>query len=85
MLKKILSYSILISLLASCSGLKTAFTGNKQSDEHGKNVSKKEPRFLEQEITSESSGSNTKSNQKETGNKEGAEINSYKKKIRFGS
>ena len=85
MLKKILSYSLLISFLASCSGLKTAFTGNKQTGEQSKSVSKKEPRFLDQEIIPESSGKNTKNTYKETGNKETTETNSYKKNSGFAN
>ena len=49
MLKQVTSYSMMIVLLASCAGLKTAFTGNQAtaSANHSTGV-KKETKFLDQ-------------------------------------
>jgi lipoprotein Spr len=47
MLKQVSIYSLLIVLLASCSGLKTAFTGNRQAPATSNtNTVKKETKFL---------------------------------------
>lgn len=49
MLKQALLYSLFVVLLASCSSLKTAFTGNRQPETTaGTNNVKKETKFLEQ-------------------------------------
>ncbi|HET9747345.1 MAG TPA: C40 family peptidase [Chitinophagaceae bacterium] len=49
MLKQVFIYSLLIVLLASCSSLKTAFTGTRQSPAtSNKNTVKKETKFLNQ-------------------------------------
>lgn len=49
MLKQVTSYSIMIVLLASCAGLKTAFTGNKATaSANNSTVVKKETKFLDQ-------------------------------------
>ena len=49
MLKQATIYSIMIVLLASCSGLKTAFTGNRESAPAGNSTAvKKESKFLNQ-------------------------------------
>ena len=49
MLKQVSIYSLLLVMLASCSGLKTAFTGNREpaSTSHSNSV-KKETKFLDQ-------------------------------------
>ena len=49
MLKQVSIYSLLIVLLASCSSLKTAFTGNRQPGQTpATNTVKKETKFLNQ-------------------------------------
>ena len=48
MLKQVSIYSLLVVLLASCSSLKTAFTGNRQSPSANTNTVKKETKFLNQ-------------------------------------
>lgn len=53
MLKKITFYSLIIVLLASCSSLKTAFTGNQQSAPEASSV-KKQAKFLDQNMEVES-------------------------------
>src|SRR6187431_2874192 len=48
MLKQAILYSIMIVLLASCAGLKTAFTGNKGTASTGNSTAvKKETKFLD--------------------------------------
>jgi cell wall-associated NlpC family hydrolase len=74
MLKQVSIYSLLIVLLASCSSLKTAFTGNRQSAPvTSSNTVKKETKFLNQidvpvESTTSRSGDKdvTVSSKKET-------------------
>jgi UDP-glucose 4-epimerase len=74
MLKQVSIYSLLIVLLASCSSLKTAFTGNRQSAQGtSSNTVKKETKFLNQidvpvESTTSRSGDKdvTVSSKKET-------------------
>ena len=48
MLKQVSIYSLLVVLLASCSSLKTAFTGSRQSPPANTNTVKKETKFLNQ-------------------------------------
>lgn len=48
MLKQVSIYSLLIVLLASCSSLKTAFTGHRQSAPASNGTVKKETKFLNQ-------------------------------------
>ena len=49
MLKQVSIYSLLLVMLASCSSLKTAFTGNRQAESpSSSNTVKKETKFLDQ-------------------------------------
>ena len=81
MLKQVTSYSMMIVLLASCAGLKTAFTGN-QATASAKNstVVKKETKFLDQiEMPVESSkGVKEKEPGKPAGKKETVRSNSHR-------
>ncbi len=63
MLKKIIFYSLMIVLLASCSSLKTAFTGTKPAPVSQSTVVKKETKFLNQDMQV---GSSTNQNQTTT-------------------
>ena len=66
MLKKITFYSSIIVLLASCSSLKTAFNGNKQSEPASQSTAvKKETKFLDQNMEVETPKS-SKQNQATT-------------------
>jgi len=81
MLKQVTSYSIMIVLLASCAGLKTAFTGNQATaSANNSTVVKKETKFLDQiEMPVESSkGVKEKEPGKPAGKKETVRSNSHR-------
>jgi lipoprotein Spr len=54
MLNRVIFYSFLMLLLASCSGLKTAFTGNRESGSTSSSIVKKETKFLDINVPVES-------------------------------
>jgi lipoprotein Spr len=81
MLKQVTSYSMMIVLLASCAGLKTAFTGNQATaSANNSTVVKKETKFLDQiEMPVESSkGVKEKESGKPAGKKETVRSNSHR-------
>jgi len=81
MLKQVTSYSMMIVLLASCAGLKTAFTGNQATaSANNSTVVKKETKFLDQiEMPVESSkGVKEKEPGKPAGKKETVRSNSHR-------
>ena len=80
MLKQALLYSLLIVLLASCSSLKTAFTGNQQTASFPNSTSvKKETKFLDQTDMPVGTNKTMASNKSESATVAGKEVKAENK------